>query len=78
VATDGTGIEELAARIAEHRAYLAQGGLGQRRLSRARLELATLLTETLRRRLMARDDAWLEAAWLSELAPEALIAKLLD
>jgi hypothetical protein len=27
---------------------------------------------------MARDDAWLEVAWLSELTPEALIAKLLD
>jgi len=78
VATDGTGIEELASRIAEHRAYLAQSGLGQRRLSRARLELATLLTGTLRQRLMARDDSWLEAAWLSELTPEALIAKLLD
>lgn len=78
VATAGTGIEELAAHIAEHRAYLAQDGLGQRRLSRARLELATLLIGTLRQRLMARDDTWLEAAWLSELAPEALIAKLLD
>lgn len=78
VATDGAGIDELAAHIAKHRAYLAQGGLGLRRLSRARLELATLLTGALRQRLLARDDAWLEAAWLSELAPEALIAKLLD
>lgn len=78
VATTGSGIDALAASIADHQAFLAQGGLKQRRLGRARFELTTLLTETLRNRLATRDNAWLQAALESQLPPEALIRQLLD
>jgi LAO/AO transport system kinase len=56
VATDGTGIPELAVAIAEHRQYLEQSGGWQ---ARERTRLQTELDNLLRARLIARWQATL-------------------
>ena len=61
VATDGTGVAELRAAVAEHRAHLeASGGLAERRRARLADELHRILAERLlaRARALGRGDAF--------------------
>lgn len=57
IATDGTGIAEVAGQIAAHRAYLSDSGtLAGRERSRLEFEIAERLRETLLARLLDRID----------------------
>jgi LAO/AO transport system kinase len=61
VASDGTGIEELLATVDRFRAHQeAEGGIGRRRLSRARREVEALALAVLRRRLREQQAATLD------------------
>jgi LAO/AO transport system kinase len=61
VASDGTGIEELLATVDRFRAHQeAEGGIGRRRLGRARREVEALALAVLRRRLREQQAATLD------------------
>jgi LAO/AO transport system kinase len=61
VASDGTGIEELLATVDRFRAHQeADGGIGRRRLGRARREVEALALAALRRRLREQQSATLD------------------
>jgi LAO/AO transport system kinase len=80
VATEQQGIDDLAAAIAEHRAYLDSSGVGaSRRSARARHEIEAIAADTLRRRLAADPaaDRLAERVLAGELDPHAAAAELL-
>ncbi|MEX1219967.1 MAG: methylmalonyl Co-A mutase-associated GTPase MeaB [Solirubrobacterales bacterium] len=84
-AARGEGIEELAARIAEHRAFIEQAGtLAERRARNLRSEVLGIATARLRRRLEAvihNDPAvsdLLERVVNRELDPSSAAAQLLE
>lgn len=84
-ATRGEGIEELAAKVAEHRAFIESAGtLAERRARNLRNEVLGIATARLRRRLEAAigDDptvaALLERVVSRELDPASAAAKLLE
>ncbi len=84
-AARGEGIEELAARIAEHRVFIEQAGtLAERRARNLRSEVLGIATARLRRRLEAaiHDDPavaeLLELVVNRELDPSTAAARLLE
>jgi LAO/AO transport system kinase len=84
-AARGEGIEELAAKIAEHRAFIEQAGtLAERRARNLRSEVLGIATARLRRRLEAaiEDDPavaeLLELVVNRELDPSSAAARLLE
>jgi LAO/AO transport system kinase len=83
VATEGTGITDLVAAIAQHRAYLQSSGDWERReRTRLQTELENLLKETLVTRWRERvsDEqyrAFLESVFTRELGPIEAVNKLL-
>jgi LAO/AO transport system kinase len=61
VASDGTGIDELLATVDRFRAHQeAEGGIGRRRLGRARREVEALALAVLRRRPREQQAATLD------------------
>lgn len=84
-AIDGTGAQELAAKLAEHRAHLqAHGALAGRRRRNLRNEVLTIATHRLRRELeaaIAADSTFtrlLDRVVARELDPASAAATLLD
>ena len=84
-AARGEGIEELAAKVAEHRAFIeAEGTLAERRARNLRSEVLGLATARLRRRLEAaiEDDPGvvelLNRVVSRELDPASAAAELLE
>lgn len=84
-AVRGEGIEELAAKVAEHRAFIEQAGtLAERRARNLRSEVLGIATARLRRRLEAaiHDDPavadLLERVVNRELDPSSAAAQLLE
>jgi LAO/AO transport system kinase len=84
-AARGEGIEELAAKVAEHRAFIEQAGtLADRRARNLRSEVLGIATARLRRRLEAtiHDDPavadLLERVVNRELDPSTAAAQLLE
>jgi LAO/AO transport system kinase len=84
-ATRGEGIEELSAKVAEHRAFIESAGtLAERRARNLRSEVLGIATARLRRRLEAAigDDpavaALLERVVSRELDPASAAAELLE
>jgi LAO/AO transport system kinase len=84
-AARGEGIEELAAKIDEHRAFIeAQGTLAERRARNLRSEVLGIATARMRRRLEAAVAADPETAALldrvvnREIDPASAAAELLD
>jgi len=84
VATLGTGIPDLAAAIAAHRAYLDQSGEKQRREDgRLQVQLEALLSDTLLARFRAHvSPSFYEATLLAlrqrQLSPHEAVQRLLD
>jgi LAO/AO transport system kinase len=84
-ATTGEGVEELQARIAEHRAYIeSEGTLTQRRRRHLRGEVLAIATQRLRRELEAaivddpRFHALLERVVARDLDPASAAEMLLS
>jgi len=84
IATDGTGIAELAAAIARHRAHLEESGdLARRERARLQAELDDRLQDTLVSRFMAgvsreRYEGMLARVLARELSPQQAVAALLN
>jgi LAO/AO transport system kinase len=84
-AARGEGVEELAAKIAEHRAHIeAEGTLAERRARNLRSEVLGIATSRMRRRLEATAEADPETAELlervvrRELDPASAASELLE
>ena len=84
VATDGSGIQDLVAAIARHRAYLeSSGDWALRERTRLQTEMENLLREILvtRWREQVSDEqyqAFLESVFTRQLGPIEAINKLLE
>jgi len=81
VARDGKGIVELAAAIAEHRAWLEQSGrLRERRRERLKRRIASIVTAAVEERMLARGDdveRMVDAVIAGDLTPRRAADQLL-
>jgi len=78
VATKGEGVEELLARLDEHRAYLmGTGGIEEARRRRVRAEVTAVLGERLRRALAEHEAHAVEAVLSGRKGPGEVVDDLL-
>lgn len=78
IASDGTGIDELAAELERHRNHLSETGrLEELRRRRARFEIAAILHEELRRSLVASEDRFVDDILAGRLTPAQAAGTLL-
>jgi LAO/AO transport system kinase len=78
VASQGQGVEQLAAELERHRQHLiASERLPGLQQARARFEISAILAAQLRRSLEGREDALAAAVLKGELSPLAAVRQLL-
>lgn len=83
IASQGKGITDLFEQLEAHHHHLKETGeLEHNRQRRARFEVSAILTEELRRQLMAREEDFVQAVLVGELTPreaaEALLQNLIE